>query len=88
VGFHPERLRQRPEDVLPFEEAVGEIVEPGLFLDANERAQVIGERAIDRLGADTAAVDPAGCRDDLLRTRIDAVLIRKNVDPKSVDETP
>jgi len=51
---------------LPLEEAVREIVEAGLFLDANERAQVIGERAIDRLGADTAAVDPPGGRDDLL----------------------
>ena len=41
---------------------------------------------LDCIGADSTPVDSAGRRHHLLRTRIDAVLIGKDVDPKSVDE--
>jgi hypothetical protein len=36
------------------------------LLYANERRQVIGKRAADRIGADPTPVDPPGRRDDLL----------------------
>ena len=81
-----ERLRQRPEDVLPGEEAVGEKIHSSVSLDADEGRQVVGERTLDCVGADSTPVDSAGRRHHLLRTRIDAVLIGKDVDPKSVDE--
>ncbi len=88
MGLHPKGLGQRTKNVLPFEKAVGEVVETGVFLDADERGQVIGERALDRIGADPTAVDASRRRNHLLRAGIDAVLIGENVDSESLDEAP
>jgi hypothetical protein len=88
MGLHAQRLRQRPENILPLEKPVGEIVEAGVFLDADERRQVIGEGAVDRIGTDPTAVDPSGRRDHLLRSGIDAALIGEDVDSESLDEAP
>jgi hypothetical protein len=86
VGLGADPLQQRPEDVLPLEEAVREDVHAGVFLQANEGGQVVGEGAVDRIGADAATVDATRRGNDLLRAGIDSVLIGKNVDLESLDE--
>src|SRR6266851_1804275 len=86
MGLHAQRFRQWSEDVLPFEEPVRKEIQTGVFLDANERRQVVGKCAIDRVRADSTPVDPPGRSNDLLGAGIDAVLIGKDVDPESLDD--
>jgi hypothetical protein len=81
-----ERFRQRPEDVLPFQQAVGEEVHAGGFLRANEAGQIIGEGGLDGIRADAAAIESSRGGDDFLGARIDTVLIREDVNVWSLPD--
>src|SRR5207253_3156773 len=74
------RIHQRPEDILPAQQAVREYVEAGLLLQPDERREVLGEGRLHRVRIHPAAVETAGRRHNLFGAWVDAVLIRKDVD--------
>jgi hypothetical protein len=80
MGFDAERPHQWAEDVLPFEEAIGKEIHACFLLHANESGLIVGKGLVDGIRAHSTAVDAASRDHHLLRSGIDAVLIRQNFD--------
>src|SRR5205823_1742020 len=63
-------LEERPEEVLPAQHPVGEQVEAGLLLDADELVEVAPDLLVDRLGGRATAIEVARRLDERLRAGI------------------
>ena len=61
-------------------------IQPGLLLDLYPVAQVLAVGGVDGILADPATIQPAGGGDDVLRARVDTVLVGEDVDSQSLDD--
>ena len=84
MRLRADRLDQRPENILPAQQAVGVEIEPGRTLDLDPASEVMSEGGIHLRLIGAAAIEATGSGDHRFRARIEPVLISKDLDRPSL----